>query len=122
LRLLVVDDNEDIIEAISVYCGASEEVHCQVIKDGKEGLQAIRNEKYDLILLDLAIPGFSGWDIIRSLNEDGDLESKNIVIFTASSDPSIVDEMRNMGIKEIFKKPCSLHELTSLIMKYRPTT
>ena len=50
------------------------------------GLERIRNDKFDFILLDIAMPEFSGWDILQSLKKDGLVESKNIVIFTASSD------------------------------------
>ena len=121
MRLLVVDDNEDITEAIGVYCTA-QKIDCQIINDGKQGLEAIRNGQYDLILLDWAMPVFTGLDVVNSLQQEGQgtLKSKNIVIFTASSDPKILTDMKDSGIKEIFKKPCSLDELTELIEKYRP--
>ncbi|MGI8833229.1 MAG: hypothetical protein ACR2IS_11415 [Nitrososphaeraceae archaeon] len=54
------------------------------------------------------------------MKEGRQLESKNIVIFTASSDNKILDQMKNSGVKEVFKKPCSLEDLTELIEKYRP--
>jgi two-component system, OmpR family, response regulator len=57
-----------------------------LINDGQKGLDCIRNEKFDLVLLDLAMPEFSGIDVIKSLKEEGAIESKNIDIFTASSD------------------------------------
>lgn len=50
------------------------------------------------------------------------MESKNIVIFTASSNRNILDKVNDSGIKEVFKKPCSLDELTELIERYRPST
>jgi CheY-like chemotaxis protein len=87
-----------------------------------QGLEHVRNENYDLILLDLAMPEFSGHDVIRSLKEDGGLESRNIVVFTASSNRTLLDELKNMGIKEVFRKPCSLNELAELIEKYRRST
>lgn len=105
MRLLLVDDNDEITEAITFYCRARKDIDCHVIKNGHEGLESIRKEKFDLILLDLAMPEFSGWDVIKSLNQDGLIESKNIVIFTASSDQTILNEMRNRGVKEVFKKP-----------------
>ena len=91
-----------------------------MINEGKIGLESIRNEDYDLILLDLAMPEFTGLDVIKSLEQDGIIESKNIVIFTASSDRKILDEIKNSGVKEVFKKPCSLDDLVELIEKYRP--
>ena len=73
-------------------------------------------------MLDLAMPEFSGYDVIKSLKQDGVIESRNIVVFTASSDPNILNEIRNSGVKEVFKKPFSLDDITALIEKYRPTT
>ena len=116
----MIDDNEEITEVISFYCGSKGDIDCQVINEGKIGLESIRNEDYDLILLDLALPEFTGLDVIKSLEQDGIIESKNIVIFTASSDRKILDEIKNSGVKEVFKKPCSLDDLVELIEKYRP--
>jgi DNA-binding response OmpR family regulator len=121
LRLLLIDDNEEITEAVSFYC-ESKNIECDVINEGKKGLDSIQDEKYDLILLDLAMPEFSGLDLINSLKEEGSIESRNIVIFTASSNRRLLDEIKDSGIKEIFKKPCSLNDLVAMIEKYRPTT
>ena len=104
---------------MSVYCGSKKDIECKVINGGREGLETIRKEKFDLVLLDLAMPEFSGKDVIRSLTKD-QLVQKNIVIFTASSDPVVLEQMKGSGIKEIFKKPFSLEQLTELIEKYRP--
>ena len=119
MRILVVDDNKDITEAISFYC-QSEDISYKVINQGKKALDIIQREKFDLILLDLAMPEFTGLDVIKWLNEEGILESNKVVIFTASSDPIILDKIKNSGIKEIFKKPFSLDNLIKLIEKYRP--
>ena len=48
------------------------------------------------------------------------LESKNLVVFTALSDVKILNELRDSGVKEVFKKPFSLDDITALIEKYRP--
>ena len=122
MRLLLIDDNEEITEVIGEYCTLAKDIDCQVINEGKEGLESIRNEEFDLIMLDLAMPRFTGLDVIKSLEQDGILELKNIVIFTASSDPRVLDEIKNSGVKEVLKKPCSLDDLVELIEKYRPTT
>jgi two-component system, OmpR family, response regulator len=111
LRLLLIDDNKEITEAIGYYCKSAKDIDCQVINEGKEGLESIRKEEFDLIMLDLAMPEFTGLDVIKSLEQDGIIESKNIVIFTASSDRGVLDEIKNSGVKEVFKKPCSLDYL-----------
>ena len=120
-KILVVDDNEEITEVISFYCNSKKDIDCQVINDGPQGLERIREENFDLILLDIAMPEFSGWDIIQSLKQDRLIESKNLVIFTASSNQKLLNDIKNSGLK-VFKKPCSLDDLVELIEKYRPRT
>ena len=122
LRILVVEDNDEISEAMSFYCSAKKDIECNVINNGQEGLERIRNDKFDLVLLDLAMPDFSGWDVIKSLKQDESIKSKNIVIFTASSDQVVLNDIRDSGVKDVFKKPFSLDQLTALIEKYRPGT
>jgi DNA-binding response OmpR family regulator len=117
-----VDDNEEITEGIKYYLSTDQTIDCEVTNDGPQGLERIRNDKFDLILLDLAMPDFSGFDVVKSLKQDGLLESKNIVIFTASTDQKPFDEMKKAGIKDIFKKPFSINDLTALIKKYCPST
>ena len=93
-----------------------------MVDNGQEGLERIRKDKFDLILLDIAMPEFTGLDIIKSIKQDGPIKSRNIVVFTASSNRRMLDEIKNSGVKEILRKPCSLDDLTELIEKYRPTT
>ncbi len=121
MRLLVIDDTNELTEAIAFFCGTQKDIDCHVVNDGQEGLERIRNDRFDLILLDVAIPEFSGEDVIESLKHDRLVESKNIVIFTASSDQKLFNEMKNAGVKEVFKKPFLIDQLTKLIEKYRPT-
>ena len=61
----------------------------------------VLKEDFDLILLDLAMPDFSGTDVIKSLKQGGLIDLNNIVIFTASSDRTIMDKIKDSGIKEI---------------------
>ena len=121
MRILLVEDNLETSEVMTVYCGFKKDIDCKVVNGGQEGLERIRNENFDLILLDLAMPEFSGKDVIQSFTRD-QLVQKNVVIFTASSDPPVLEQMKNTGVKEIFKKPFSLEQLTELIEKYRPAT
>jgi len=120
LRILLVEDNLEISEVMVVYCNTQKDIDCKVINNGREALDRIRDENFDLILLDLAMPKFSGKDVIQSFTRD-ELVQMNIVIFTASSDPGVLEQIKNSGVKEIFKKPFSLDDLAELIEKYRPT-
>lgn len=119
MKLLVVDDSKDITDVLMVYC-ESKGVECTVVNAGNDGLEVIRNNSnFDLILLDLAMPEFSGLDVIQTLKNENLLERRNIVVFTASSDPKVFEETERSGVKAIFKKPFSVDDLTALIDNFR---
>jgi hypothetical protein len=46
---LLVEDNLEISEVMTVYCGIRKGIDCKVVKSGQEGLERIRNENFDLI-------------------------------------------------------------------------
>lgn len=118
MRVLVIDDNEEIREVLGFYCQENK-IECTLASTGVEGLKIIRNDNFDLILLDIAMPEFSGLDVLNSLKKDGILESKNVVVISASSDKAMFEEIQRSGVKEIFRKPCSLEQLSELINRYR---
>jgi CheY-like chemotaxis protein len=119
MKLLVVDDSKDITDVLMIYC-ESKGIECTVVNAGIDGLEVIRNNSnFDLILLDLAMPEFSGLDVIKSLKNENLLERRNIVVFTASSDPKVFEETERSGVKAVFKKPFSIDDLTALIDNFR---
>ena len=71
-----------------------------------------------MVLLDVAMPIFTGLDVIRALKADGLLDKPNVVVFTAFSDPRMFKEKRVSRVKEILKKPCGIEELSDLINRY----
>ena len=58
LKILVVEDNVEISEALGFFCSARKDINCQAADTGREGLDRIRKEDFDLILLDLAMHDF----------------------------------------------------------------
>jgi two-component system, OmpR family, response regulator len=117
MRVLLIDDNKDIADMVRLCLESQEDVIC----DGKKGLQSIKEGDFDVILLDLAIPDFSGFDIFKALKDDGTINSNNILIFTASSVTDIeVQEMLSSGAKGVLRKPLSIDDLICAVEKFRP--
>jgi CheY-like chemotaxis protein len=121
MKVLIIDDNRDVTSAIADFFD-SMEINYKIIDEGREALEEIVNqtEKYNVILLDIAMPQLSGHDILERLKDNGDLiRSKNIVLFTASTlTNNDIQKYSNLGIKEVLRKPISLDDLTNLIQKY----
>lgn len=117
MKVLIIDDNESITEVVKDFF-ETENIECVTVNDGREGLAKIINNKYDLILLDIAMPGYSGLDILNELKRDY-IENNNIVIFTASVFKSQdTENLFDMGIKEVCVKPISLDKLEAIKEKY----
>ncbi|SMH70760.1 response regulator [Candidatus Nitrosotalea okcheonensis] len=111
MKILLIDDNESITEMMSKYLrGKGHE--CIVTNDGRNGLTLIEQEKFDVILLDLAMPEFTGVDVIDHLYKNGEIGKHKIILFTASS---ITDEeiqkLIKKGAHSCLKKPVKLEVL-----------
>lgn len=119
MECLIIDDNVKITTALSLVL-KSQKVVATVINDSRKGLEEIRNKNYDLILLDLAMPGFSGFDIVKALSDSDEIESNNIVIVTASSKVDEEQKLLDAGVKKILRKPISILDIKKIVEKYRP--
>lgn len=88
-----------------------------ITNDPMEGLRLIQQEQFDVILLDMSMPGFSGFDIIKILATDGILKDQNIFIFSANlyGNNQIKDLLRRDGINGCLKKPIQLSEILTVI-------
>jgi two-component system, OmpR family, response regulator len=119
MKVLLIEDNKDIADMVRL-CLESENIVCETTEDGKVGLRSIKEDKFDAILLDLAIPEFSRFDIFIALKEENLLQSNNVLIFTASSvTDQELTEMLSSGAKGVLKKPLSIDDLIEAVQRFR---
>lgn len=119
MKVLVIDDNEEITDALTLYL-ETRDVPCVVANEGKKGLDLVRNENFDVIFLDLAMPEYSGYDVFKQLKKDGLLEKRNVVIFTASSiNEQEADALVEEGAKAILRKPFPVEDLEAIMEKFQ---
>ncbi len=85
-QILVVEDNQDLRELI-VQMLIVEDYDVLTAKDGVEALELISLHRFDLILLDVMLPGKSGMEVLRNIRSSDDSEYKNlpVVMVTAKS-------------------------------------
>ncbi len=116
IKVLIVDDNEDITDMLSKFL-KSKGFDTTVINDPLEGLRRIQKEQFDVILLDIIMPEFTGLQIIATLATDEILQDKNIFIFSANfgHDNQIKNLLRRDGVNGCLKKPVQLYELLTAI-------
>ncbi len=117
MNILGIDDNADLLQLSEIALTSGGHEYTGVDR-GREGLEEIRNENYDLVLLDLSMPEFSGLDVIDALEKDGLINKQKIVLFTAS--PPTEEEIKSLlarGLHSIMKKPVDVDVLLEHVEK-----
>lgn len=117
MNILLIEDHIAISKALSKFLKINN-INCIVANDGKNGLAQIKSNKWDAILLDLALPDFSGMDIINELENTGEIKDKNIIVYTASIfDHELKESILAKGVKDILLKPADPDIIVSTLRK-----
>ncbi|MES0337540.1 MAG: response regulator [Candidatus Magnetobacterium sp. LHC-1] len=113
-RIIVVDDERDIVELLS-YNLKKEGFDVECSYDGEDALKKIKGAGFDLILLDLMLPGIQGMELCRMLKGTEQTASIPIIMLTAKSDE--VDKVigLEMGADDYITKPFSNKELLARV-------
>lgn len=110
-KILIVEDEEAIADLEKDYLELSNfEVDIQ--NNGTDGLKSALNEEYDLIILDLMLPGTDGFEVCKRIRE-----KKNVPILMVSAKKDDIDKIRGlgMGADDYMTKPFSPSELVARV-------
>lgn len=113
-QILIIEDDADIRELVK-YNLAREGYRVSEVAGGKEGLDAARSGHFDLILLDLMLPGMNGLEICKALKGDSDTANISIIMVTAKGEESEIVVGLELGADDYVVKPFSPKVLTARI-------
>ena len=117
MKILGIEDNKDLLDLCNAALSSDGHEYTG-IDNGKEGLQAIKDKKFDLVLLDLAMPDFSGVDVIDALVKEGIMDKQKIIVFSASTaTQEEFGPLLEKGVHSIIKKPIDIDLLIETIKK-----
>jgi two-component system, OmpR family, response regulator len=117
LEILIIDDNEQITKMLTTFLELKEH-KCTIANDGKEGLNIIKENRHDVILLDLAMPEFDGYSVIKDLEESNSLKDHKIIVFTASTiTQDELDQLVTRGVTSYLLKPIDIDILLSKLVE-----
>jgi CheY-like chemotaxis protein len=110
-RALIADDRELNFELVR---DVLESLGWEAVwaRDGREALDLLVAETYDLLLLDLHMPGLSGEEVLRAVRASADRPAPQVVVFTADAMAALNDEMLRLGFDGVLTKPVDLEALT----------
>jgi CheY-like chemotaxis protein len=113
-KILIVDDEPDVLKLTSLRL---EKLGFKVLTatNGKEALNTIRNEKPDLVMLDLIMPVIYGSEICKLVKSDETLRHIPIILFTAYSEIMTDEKAKSIGADGYIAKPFFARELVSMV-------
>lgn len=110
-KILIIEDEEAIADLEKDYLELSG-FHVEVANDGEVGLKKAMEEEYNLIILDLMLPGVDGFEICRTVRDE-----KNTPIIMVSAKKDDIDKIRGLGLgaDDYMTKPFSPSELVARV-------
>jgi DNA-binding NtrC family response regulator len=117
-KILLVDDDEWIRDSLTLYFG-TEGCHMLAVETAEEGLELLKQEDYDIILIDYKLPGIDGLTFTKKIHEIRPDAIK--ILITAYKTKEVVSEAKRIGIQDIIDKPFTIKtiedSLSRLIQK-----
>lgn len=114
-RVLIIDDNYDMLSMLKMILerqGKHEVIACT---NGQEGLEAAFNELPDAALVDVMMPGMSGYEVVKRLRADPRTERMGIIILTARGQSVDREAALEAGADDHITKPANVEELLKRI-------
>ena len=110
-HILIIDDDRELGEMLTEFL-APDHLHASARLSGEDGLQALQDEKWDLVILDIMLPGMSGIDVLKTIRKSNDIP---IIMLTARGDD--VDRILGLefGADDYLTKPFNPRELLARI-------
>lgn len=124
IRVLLVEDDPAQVKLAQVAIGKANQVNgkelvVDIARDGEEALLKLRQDKFDLILLDLRLPRRDGLEVLREIKSDRRLIVTPVVILTTSDlEQDMVEAYRN-HVNAYMVKPLNQNKLVDLMKRFK---
>lgn len=120
-RILVVDDNS-VAQTIASRVLGRNGYEVEIAADGLAAVQKASDSKFDLILMDLQMPGMDGFETLKSLRNIPDYWDTPVLALTANCSSDYRDKCLRHGMGGFLSKPVQSRELVQAVEKYLPAS
>ncbi|MCM8795045.1 MAG: response regulator [Candidatus Omnitrophica bacterium] len=114
-KILVIDDERDFADVLKSNLETATGCIVVTAYNGREGLKLAREEKPDLILLDVMMPGLTGLDVLKRLKEDVKTVSIPVMMLTAVADDKVKERAGILYDEDYIEKPVQIDALKERI-------
>jgi len=112
LKVLMVDDEVVFCENMTKLLN-TRGYQAKAVNEGEEAIRVLKKEAYDVVVLDLKMPGMNGIDILKKLNELN--VSSQVIMLTGHGGVDTAMEAIKLGAYDYLPKPCEVDELSEMI-------
>ncbi len=113
-RLLVVDDEEQFVEALSERL-SMRDYDVTICLSGEDAIEKMKNYNFDVVILDVRLPGIEGTDVLREIKNLKPLTE--VIMLTGHGTVEMAIEGMKLGAFDFLMKPCETEDLTAKIDK-----
>lgn len=119
-KILVIEDEEVIIGLLQKKI-IKEGYQVSIARDGEEGLKNMKEEKPDLVLLDVVMPKMGGFEVMEEMQKDSELKKIPVIIISNSGQPVELDRAQKLGAKDwLVKTEFDPQEVINKVKKQLP--
>ncbi|CDO04097.1 Response regulator ArlR [Oceanobacillus picturae] len=118
-KILIVEDEQKLSRVLQLEL-EYEDYETGIATDGKEALEKIEEERWDLVLLDIMLPKLSGLEVLRKVRKSG--ETMPIILLTARDEVHDKVSGLDIGANDYITKPFQIEELLARIRVHLRTT
>ena len=106
-KVLLADDEEDILMLVSATLGGDDRYSLVLARDGQEALDKAREDRPDLVFLDVMMPKMDGFEVCRQIKSDSETANVKVVMLTAMAQELDRQKAEDAGADYYFSKPFS---------------
>lgn len=119
-HVLLIDDSDDIAALVKAHLN-DPNVNVTVTANGRDGIEAFKQSAFDLVLMDLHMPGMDGFETTRAIRfweRQNDRRPTPIAALTAASSTSALSEVYGSGCTHYLAKPITRNVLLQTVSQY----
>lgn len=117
-KVIIIEDEETLLNLLDIKLN-QEGYEVEVARDGQEGLEKIKTNQPDLILLDIVMPKMGGFEVMEALRKDEELSKIPIIIISNSGQPVELDRAKELGVVDwLIKTDFDPQEVVDKVKKF----
>ena len=116
-KILIVDDEPGLVDLVKGWL-ESKGYAVFSADNGEDGLKAAREKDPTLIILDISMPGISGFEVLSRLRSEPDTRFTPVIMLTQKRETESMMRAQDLGTTDYLMKPFSVEELLHLVKRY----